>query len=189
METTSKIRRYAFYSLCIALNLGLGALVSYLKLPIFLDTLGTMLCTILTGIGGGLIVGIVTIVFAALIYSPTIVGYVITAITIVLITHYLNRHGFFQNPWKVIISGLIIGISAAIVSAPITTFIWGGISLTGQDFVTAFIKATGQQLLKSVVLAGLSTDTVDKIISCIVVFYLLKNIPDSFKKSIAKKYE
>ena len=184
MDVTNNIRKYAFYSMCIALNLGLGALISYFKVPIFLDTAGTILATIITGLAGGFLVGIVTVVLAAIIYSPTIIGYILTAIVIVLVTHFLNKRGYFQNLFKTILSGLIIGICAAIISAPITVYVWGGISLTGQDFITAFIKATGEQLLKSVLLAGLSTDPIDKIITSVIVFFLLKNLPKNIREGL-----
>lgn len=189
MDSAVKLKRYVFFAVCIAINLGLGALVAYLKLPIFLDTLGTIMATILTGLTGGLFVGIITVVFAAVIYSPTIIGYVFTAITIVIVTHLLNKNGFFKSLPKAFIGGLLLGICSAMISAPITVYLWGGISLTGQDFITAFIKATGEQLLKSVVLAGLSTDPIDKIISCVVVFFVLKNVPQSFKESLKPRNE
>jgi|SaaInlStandDraft_5_1057022.scaffolds.fasta_scaffold81343_2 energy-coupling factor transport system substrate-specific component len=181
MKLKWSITQYTFIAFCIALNLGLGAIVRIAKLPFFLDSLGTILSTILIGLPGGIVVGLFTVVFASFIYSPQLWAYGLTAITIALLSHGFNKVGFFNTIIKSIISGLVIGVVAAIVSAPITVYLYGGISTSGQDFVTAFLHATGLKLLNSVVLAGFSTDPIDKAISAFIIFYLLKNIPQRIR--------
>ena len=175
------ITHYSFMAFCIALNLGLGAIVKIVKLPFFLDSLGTILSTIMVGLTGGIVVGIVTLIFASFLYSPVIIAYSFTAVTIALVTHFLNKYNFFENIYKSILSGLIIGVAAAIVSAPITIFVFGGISTSGQDFITAFFRATGKKLIESVFLAGFSTDPIDKMLSTFIVFFILKNIPNKLR--------
>jgi len=39
--------------------------------------------------------------------------------------------------------GIGLGIVCAIISAPVTTYIWKGASLSGTDAVTAFFSAKG----------------------------------------------
>ena len=69
MKLKWSITQYTFIAFCIALNLGLGAIVRIAKLPFFLDSLGTILSTILIGLPGGIVVGLFTVVFASFIYS------------------------------------------------------------------------------------------------------------------------
>lgn len=49
--SVSKLSSYnlAFMVICIAINMVAGQAVSMLKLPIFLDSIGTVLCAILAG--------------------------------------------------------------------------------------------------------------------------------------------
>ena len=72
---------------------------------------------------------------------------------------------------------MIVGLFAAIVSAPVTTYLYGGVSLAGADVVTAFFKAMGNTLLESVILGGLATDPVDKLATSLIAFALLKTLP------------
>ena len=56
---------------------------------------------------------------------------------------------------KVVIYGVVTGIAAAIVSAPVVVYLFGGVTGSGSGFVVAFFLKTGQQLLNSALLAGL----------------------------------
>ena len=53
-------RLIALIPAAVAINLVIGRLVAELSLPIYLDTLGTMLVAVLAGLPGGLLVGTVS---------------------------------------------------------------------------------------------------------------------------------
>ena len=55
-----KNRTLVLIALCIALNIGLGQAASTLKLPIFLDSIGTVLAALLMGPWVGMATGLVT---------------------------------------------------------------------------------------------------------------------------------
>lgn len=171
----------ALIVVCISLNLGIGFIVSALKLPFYLDSIGTILATCL----GGPLVGIATGVLSVLIgsiYTPTLWAYALTAVSIALFTWLAMRLGYQRTIIATIIGGLCLGVVSAIISAPITTYLFGGVSLAGADAVTAFFSAMGQTLLNSVILGGLATDPIDKLFTSIIVFILLKRIPRSWKR-------
>lgn len=180
---TSRIfgpERLALIAVAVALNLGVGFVVSALKLPFYLDSIGTVLATALGGLGVGLTVGILSVLIGSL-YVPTLWAYVLTSIAIATFTHLAMKVGFLHRLVPTVILGLALGVVSAIFSAPITTYLWKGVSLAGADAVTAFLLATGKTILESVVLSGLATDPVDKLATALIAFALLRRAPRSVK--------
>ena len=59
----------AFCGICIALNIVLGIITSALGIPLYLDTLGTMLSAAVLGPVPGMIVGSLSNIITGLIYS------------------------------------------------------------------------------------------------------------------------
>jgi energy-coupling factor transport system substrate-specific component len=160
-----------------AVNLALGALVSYLKLPIYLDTVGLLLATITLGFGWGLACAVLTVGVGFFVINPYLPAYVLTGVAICATTELLFRLKMFDTLLRSVISGLAIAIVSATVSAPVTTYLFGGITLSGADAVTAYFLATGKTLLNSALLAGLSSEPVDKVLVAIVVYFTLLRIP------------
>jgi len=51
------------------------------------------------------------------------------------------QYGLFRTWWKVIIAGVIITFFNAIVAVPIRLYMFGGITGSGADFMTAYMWA------------------------------------------------
>lgn len=159
------------------LNLGLGFIVATIKLPFYLDSIGTVLATALGGFWAGAASGALAVVVGSA-YTPTLWAYAGTALAIAAYVSIVYRVGYLKKLLRTLIFGLGLGVVSAIVSAPVTTYIWKGVSLSGADAITAFFSATGETLMDSVILGGLSTDPVDKLITSLVVFLLLRRVPN-----------
>lgn len=165
-----------FLALCAALNVGIGAIVGMLKLPIYLDSTGTVLAAALGGWAYGAAAGIISVLIAAIVIAPTAPAYAGTAIVIALVVSFIVRFKFLRSFPITVIGGIVIGIVAAIVSAPVTTYLYGGVSLAGSDAFTAFFKAMGKTLMESVILGGLATDPVDKLATALIAFMIIRAI-------------
>ena len=166
-----------FLTFCIALNIGIGAIAGMIKLPFYLDSIGTFIGAALGGWFYGATVGVLSVLISAVIIYPTAPAYAGTAIVIALSVSFLVRYKFLKSLFITIIGGLLVGVLSAIVSAPVTTYLYGGVSLAGADALTAFFKATGHTLLESVVLGGLATDPIDKLATSLITMALLKTLP------------
>lgn len=73
-----------------------------------------------------------------------------------------------------------MAIVAAIVSAPVTAYLFGGVTASGADLLTALLRQTGQTILQSVVLSGVSSELVDKIIVSIAACLIFRALPRRF---------
>ncbi|MHB9030175.1 MAG: hypothetical protein ACYC9O_15520 [Candidatus Latescibacterota bacterium] len=170
-----------------ALNVSSGYLAGVLKLPLYLDSIGTILVGALCGWAYGAMVGLAALIILALTAVPTVIAYAGTALVIALLSAALARFGFLRNLKMTILGGLLLGLAAAIASAPITTFLYGGVSLAGADTLTTLFRAMGMPLWKSALLGSLITDTADKLVTALIAFGLVKSLPGRMRERMRKK--
>lgn len=166
-------------ALCIALNSGIGFLVQLVKLPIYLDLIGSIVAIAVLGQTAGIIVAVLGVIILGVLTVPTAFAYVGTAVIVTLAGGYFMRWGYLKSLLPTVIWGAVLGVISAVVSAPVTAYLFGGVSLVGADAFTAFFRATGSNLITSVFLGGFSTDPVDKILMSLVALSVYKSLPKS----------
>ncbi|HYV55435.1 MAG TPA: hypothetical protein VE933_12690 [Chitinophagaceae bacterium] len=172
--------------LAIALNIGIGSLVNALKLPFYLDAVGTVLITILLGLAPGIITGVMSFVLiTAFGLNPYAIYFVGTQAVIAVFTHFVASKSGFKNLWRTIFSGIGLGIVCALVSAPVIVFLFGGIEANGPGFVTAFLVKAGKTIYQSVILKGVSIEPIDKTLQCLLAVYLIRSLPASVLQRFA----
>lgn len=180
----TKMVSLTFIPLAIALNIGIGALVKALNLPLYLDSIGTIIATILLGWKRGAIVGVVGFILTSIFFNPFAVYFIGTQIVIALYVDFVGKRGWFSNIFKSVFSGIGLGIVAAIVSAPVIIWAFGGATGNGSALVTSFFIKMGKQIAESVVLSGVSIEPIDKGLQCILAFLVLKSVP----KNLLEKF-
>jgi len=236
--------------IAIAINIVLGYTVqTILKLPIYLDSIGTILVGVLAGpiagaltgilsnliwqyapgIGGGtigpfaitagvigLLAGIwgqlavyksrpasgtqllLAAIAAAVIVvvvvipilnnpaytDPNVGGYpdwvytaaiVIAAIVAVVVGGFIYIRRDLAGLW-VAVAGVVTGIVAAFVSAPISAIAFGGVTGGGTDLLVAALRQGGSDVLHASLGQGLFSDPIDKTITSFVVFMILSGL-------------
>jgi energy-coupling factor transport system substrate-specific component len=174
----------ALMAVGIAINILLGTIVNLVKLPIYLDAIGTILITILIGVRAGAIVGVLSFILAGILINPVLPWFSGTQIVIALVAGVLNKKGLFNTLKGTVLSGLIIGVCAAVASAPVIAYLFGGITGNGASLVVAYLLSVGEGLMKSVVLSGLTSEPIDKTLQCLSVFWILKNLPRELKAKL-----
>ena len=108
----------AIAPICIAINLSIGLTVHTLKLPIYLDSIGTVLAGFLIGPWWAAAIGAVSMLLGGLIMNPYMPYYAGTA-AIVGIT--AGSYARFRTPTSVpgaAVLGVLIALFAALASAP-----------------------------------------------------------------------
>ena len=164
----------------IVINIVVGQIVGTLNLPGFLDSIGTVLVAILAGPWAGALTGLLTNLIWGLISSPVAAAFAPVALMIGLVAGLCAQAGLFNTWWRVIISGVLIGVAASITAVPIRVYMFGGITGSGADFITAYLLATGRDLFGSVIITVLSTNVPDKVVTALVAWGLIKGLPQRF---------
>jgi hypothetical protein len=243
-------RVIALMPVAIAINIVLGYTVqTILKLPIYLDSIGTILVGVLAGPIPGALTGILSNLiwqYAPGIGGGTIGPFAITAGVIGLLAGLWGRLGIYRsrpatgnqlliaaliaaglvilivvpilnNPaytdpniggypsWvytaaiviaiiaAVIVAafiyirrdlaglyvagaGIITGIIAALVSAPIAAIAFGGVTGSGADLLVLALRQGGADVLQASLGQGLFSDPIDKTITSFVVFIIITSL-------------
>lgn len=165
----------------IAVNFVGAQITHLLKLPVYLDVIGTILVGGLCGPMFGGITGALTNCLTS-IPAPTELPYAIVNMSIGIVAGFAGRKYAFRSIKGTLIAGICIWAITQITVNPITAILYGGASgVTGGSIITTFLIATGKGLWQSVITSALITETVDKFISAFVVYFIIKSIPDRTK--------
>ena len=116
----------AMVPVAIALNIVVGQLASVIGLPVYLDSIGTVLVSALAGPAAGVVTGILTNVIWGLTLNPIALPFAVVQVVIGVMAGYAARLGMFRRFYLAPVAGAVTGLVAAIVSAPISAFVFGG---------------------------------------------------------------
>lgn len=179
MERENKMLALATIPLAIALNIGIGAAVKALSLPLYVDSIGTIMATLLLGWKRGALVGILGFIITSIFINPFAIYFCGTQVAIALFTHFAARKGGFRSLPKTVLTGVLLGVVTALVSAPVIVLVFGGATGNGAALLTALFANMGNQIVQSVFMSGFSIEPIDKALQCILVFVLLRKVPQS----------
>ncbi|WP_136810812.1 ECF transporter S component [Desulfosediminicola flagellatus] len=164
-------------SVAIVINIVAGQLVSMLKLPIFLDSIGTVLVGVLAGPWAGGLTGLLTNLIWGMITSPVAAAFSPVAMAIGIVAGLCARYGLFKTWWLAIIAGVIIAVFNAVVAVPIRLYMFGGITGSGADFITSYMLALGKDMFGSVVVTVFTSNLIDKVVTAVLAWGIVKSLP------------
>ncbi len=172
----------AMVPVAIALNIVVGQLVSVIGIPVYMDSIGTVLVAALAGPAAGVVTGILTNVIWGLTLSPIALPYAVVQVIIGVMAGYAARLGMFRLFYLAPVAGAVTGLVAAVVSAPISAFVFGGATGGGTAAIVGAFQAMGNSLLASTTLQGLLSDPLDKAITFTIVVLILAALPSRFRQ-------
>jgi energy-coupling factor transport system substrate-specific component len=164
-------------SIAVVINIVAGQVVSMLKLPIFLDSIGTVLVGLLAGPWAGGVTGLLTNLIWGMITSPVAAAFSPVAMAIGITAGLCAKYGLFKTWWLAIISGVIIAVFNAVVAVPIRLYMFGGVTGSGADFITSYMLALSKDLFGSVVVTVFTSNLVDKIVTALLAWGIVKALP------------
>ncbi|MCD8169280.1 MAG: ECF transporter S component [Clostridiales bacterium] len=164
---------------CIGINY-LGKLfASVLKLPLWLDSIGTCIGAVL----GGPVIGAVCGAANNLIYGFTTgdtitLVYALTSLGIGVAVGIMARLGQMKKLPGAILSACVAGLAAVVISTPLNIIFWGGTpgNVWG-DAVFAWSQASGMPVFLGSLLDEVVVDVPDKLITILVVYAIVKGLP------------
>ncbi len=170
-------RTLVLISAAVVINIVAGQVVRMLNIPLYLDSVGTVLVAVLAGPLAGGIAGCMTNLIWGLILTPVAAAFAPVAIVTGLCAGWLARAGMFKTWWQSLVSGVLISIPSTIVAVPIITFMFGGVTGGGPDYAVAYLAAVGSSIIKSVAFSNLGVNAVDKSLTALVAFVVISRLP------------
>ncbi|GHT98857.1 membrane protein [Betaproteobacteria bacterium] len=163
----------------IALNLVMSKVAASLSLPVYLDSVGTIVAAAVLPWWAVLIVGASTSIGAGIIVHPAFFYYIGTQTTVALLAVAFVRMGALRKLWTAVLAGLAIAVCAVIVSAPVTVLVFGGVTLGATTAINAVLMATGQNIWQSVLGGSVLIESIDKVAACVIASIVLRRLPRS----------
>lgn len=163
----------------IVVNIVGGEIVARLGVPVYGDSVGTVLSGALGGPLVGALAGGLTNLLWALV-SPervTAIPFGITAAVIGALAGLLTRRGWMRTPARVLASGIGTGLVAAVVSAPIAAYVFGGVTGGGTDLVVALFRSMGANILQAALGQGIVSDPLDKAVTFLLAWSVVAAMP------------
>lgn len=151
-----------------------------LKLPLWLDAIGTCLAAVLAGPIVGAICGAANNIIYGLTMDPISTVYAITNVAIGLTVGIMAHKGFMKNIKLSLLTAIVTGLVAVIVSTPLNIVFWGG--TTGNvwgDAVYAWAIANNLPVFFASFIDEIIVDLPDKIAVLLIVFAISKSLPKS----------
>lgn len=176
LHTKYNLQTLIFLSLSISINFVGAQLAMLFKLPIYMDSAGTILSAILLGPFAGGIVGGLTAIINGLSFDPVslyfIPVYFFTGFSTGIIFYHHSCTGI-----KKVLSILLIGILVALISSIIVSIVFGGITTSGSSLIVVFLKNSDISQTVAILLTQICTDVCDKFLAFFFAFTVIKNIP------------
>ncbi len=160
-----------------------------LKLPLWLDCIGTCLAACLGGPIVGALSGAINNILYGLTVDPISNVYALTQAGIGLAVGYMAYKGKMNTMAGAIWTGIVAGFVAVVISTPLNIIFWGG--TTGNvwgDAAYAACVANGIHSWIASFIDEILVDIPDKILVLVITFGLYKSMPKSLK-SIYKSDE
>ena len=181
-------------ALCASLNLVLGSLVFLTKVPVYLDMVGSILCCLMLAdrpqraFWLAAVAGVVSFVLGGVLLNPFLPWFSGTVVAVSAFTAVVTcrwaptlRTGSGGRLWFSILGlGVGTGIVAAVVSAPIVEWLFGGVTGSGSALLVAYFLKVGNQLMNAALLSGSTAEPVDKTLQLGLAVMLYRATPESF---------
>jgi energy-coupling factor transport system substrate-specific component len=151
-----------------------------LKLPLWLDSIGTVLAAMLAGPIVGGISGAINNIIYGLTVGPVSFIYALTSVGIGIVAGLLYKAKMFENAFRALISGLIIAVVATVISVPINVIFWEG--QTGNvwgDALFAFLRSKNVGIWLASFFDELVVDLVDKVLTVFIAYGIFRALPKS----------
>jgi len=163
--------------IAVAVNFVGGQLASLLKLPMYLDTIGTIFAAMLCGPWVGALAGGLTNIVTG-IANPVNFAFIPVNVIMGLVTGFLARGNMFSNWLKWSISMILMALASIISAAPIVVYMFGGVTGGGTSIIAATLMAAGTNIWLAVIGSDGVFTVIDRIISYGISWLVIRVIPD-----------
>ena len=145
-----------FIALSAVINIIGGNLALVLRLPIYLDSIGTFLASALLGPVGGVLAGVVSGVISGIYSLYFIPVQIVTGVAagILFRTTLLKK-------WNIFLGAFCVSIAGTIISACITAYVFGGVTSSGSSILVTLLHKLGLNMVASAFVVQIVTDYAD----------------------------
>ena len=161
---------------CILINIAGSRLAAGWNLPLWMDSLGTVLCAYMLGPVSGALVGLSANLMSAILFHTSVV-YAANGIVLGLIVGFWARRGGFQSLFGTMTACALVTVVSVVLSTPLNILLSGGMTgnLWGDGVIEIFMEL-GFKPWICWVLGQFYLEFLDKVITLNLLYLLIQLI-------------
>ena len=182
MNKSMNIRNLTLVAMGISLNV-IGALIALtLRLPIYLDSIGTILIACLLGPKYAVMTGVCGSLVSGFTFDPYSIYFAPVQISTGLLAGLMYNKGFLKGK-KTPLGVFVFSLPTSIISA----FLFGGVTSSGSSYIVQILSHFNVPMVVSVFVTQVCTDYADKFLAVSLVALGVAVLPKSYKLSIQQR--
>ncbi|MEG2539654.1 MAG: ECF transporter S component [Clostridium sp.] len=171
----TKTKQLIIMGLSVSINL-LGCTIALvLKLPIYLDSIGTILSSVILGPIYGAFVGVGTAIVNGITFDPISIYFMPSQIVTALVVGFLFKNKVLDRK-QVVFRVIIVGLATSLAAGTVVYILFGGVTSSGSSIIVAMLKGLNINPILSVYAVQAVTEVIDKSIGCYLVFKVAKSL-------------
>lgn len=171
-------KQICMISIAILINLIGGQIALLLKLPIYLDQIGTIFIATIYGPFISILPSFISPIILGITGDPFAIYYIPVGILIGVLSGIFLKNNHLSIT-QMISRTLLITLPSTFIAALITSYLFGGITSSGSTYLVQLLSKTPLGLTVSCFIVQFLTDYFDRFISIYLIQVLLKKIPNN----------
>lgn len=181
MSGKISVHKITLIALAIVINIVGSYIALGLHLPVYLDSMGTIMTAILLGPFYGLFPGVLSALITGMTSDIYALYYMPVGIVLGIVTGFVFQK---NKSNKLFVKSFCISVPASLISACITANVFGGITSSGSTMLVQLLAKTPVGLTLSCLIVQFFTDYFDRLLSLWLVFSVIKKLPDSLTNKL-----
>ncbi|WP_250674264.1 ECF transporter S component [Paraclostridium ghonii] len=189
MEKQLSTNQVTIIALGVSLNV-IGAFIALtLRLPIYLDSIGTILIACILGPRYAVLTGVLGSLASGMTFDIYSLFFMPVQISTGLISGLMFKKDFLKGE-KIFTGVMAFSVPTSILSAIIAAFVFGGVTSSGSSYIVQMLSVFGINKVVGVFLTQVLTDYADKFIAVLIVNYAVSLVPSNIinKLKFKKNY-
>lgn len=163
----------------VAINFVGGSLALALKLPVYLDSIGTFIVAMLAGPWVGAVTGAISLLVVSAT-DPTSLVWTIQAAFMGIVVGTMARYGLFSRWWRIIFSIILIVILSVACTVAIRYAAFGGFSSHVSSVFAASLIAAGAPFWVAQLVSSLILELPDKTLTVLVAVFVIRALSERY---------
>lgn len=175
--------KLSIVGLGIALNV-IGTFTAFsLKLPILLDSIGTIMVSFLLGPYYGIITGLCGSIVSGITFDIYSLYFAPVQIFVGFFSSLVYNKGLMKDN-KRFLGVFVISIFSSFIGAIIAAFVFGGITSSSSSYIVAILSNMGISKVLSVFIVQFLIDYLDRFVAVSLVILVILKIPNNIKQEL-----
>lgn len=189
MRQSVSVQRLCLVGLAVCINLVGGQIALTLRLPVYLDSIGTILTGALLGPWYGMIPNLLSGILSGMTTDIYALYFAPVGMLVGMMSGFVLHGAAEQEPkWSsLFLPAVFVTVPGTIVSSVICAVLFGGITSSGSTILVQLLAKTPLGMTASVFVVQIATDYLDRLISIFAVICVLRAIPFDMKRCLLKR--